>query len=89
VRRLASDRFVRRHREQGKSAFIVEADAADRHPQVDSLEVKEDLPRAGVGGASVDFRHVHPEAAFAVGLFARVADGKQFVHHGRIFGVPS
>ncbi|MEV7394469.1 GntR family transcriptional regulator [Streptomyces sp. NPDC091215] len=42
VRRLASDRFARRHREQGKSAFIVEADAAGSHPQVDSLEVKEE-----------------------------------------------
>ena len=42
VRRLASDRFARRHREQGKSAFIVEADAAGSHPKVDSLEVKEE-----------------------------------------------
>lgn len=42
VRRLASDRFARRHREQGKSAFIAEADAAGSHPQVDSLEVKEE-----------------------------------------------
>lgn len=42
VRRLASDRFARRHREQGKSAFIVEADAAGSHPQVDGLEVKEE-----------------------------------------------
>ncbi|MFF4653152.1 GntR family transcriptional regulator [Streptomyces sp. NPDC001380] len=44
VRRLASDRFARRHREQGKSAFIVEADAAGSHPTVDSLEVKEERP---------------------------------------------
>ncbi|WP_216590915.1 GntR family transcriptional regulator, partial [Streptomyces brasiliscabiei] len=42
VRRLASDRFARRHREQGKAAFIVEANAAGSHPQVDSLEVKEE-----------------------------------------------
>ncbi|MFD7548578.1 GntR family transcriptional regulator [Streptomyces sp. NPDC059816] len=42
VRRLASDRFARRHREQGKSAFLVEADAAGGHPQVDSLEIKEE-----------------------------------------------
>ncbi|AZM54019.1 GntR family transcriptional regulator [Streptomyces sp. WAC 01529] len=42
VRRLASDRFARRHREQGKSAFLVEADAAGGYPQVDSLEVKEE-----------------------------------------------
>lgn len=42
VRRLASDRFARRHREQGKSAFIVEADAVGSRPEVDSLEVKEE-----------------------------------------------
>ncbi|MYQ99285.1 MULTISPECIES: GntR family transcriptional regulator [unclassified Streptomyces] len=42
VRRLASDRFARRHREEGKAAFIVEADAAGSHPTVDSLEVKEE-----------------------------------------------
>ncbi|MCZ2526008.1 GntR family transcriptional regulator [Streptomyces sp. NPDC059506] len=44
VRRLASDRFARRHREQGKSAFIVEADAAGSRPEVDSLEVREERP---------------------------------------------
>jgi len=44
VRRLASDRFARRHREQGKSAFIVEADATGSHPSVDSLHVKEERP---------------------------------------------
>ncbi|QIB44567.1 GntR family transcriptional regulator [Streptomyces aureoverticillatus] len=42
VRRLASDRFARHHREQGKSAFLVEADAAGSQPQVDSLEIKEE-----------------------------------------------
>jgi GntR family transcriptional regulator len=44
VRRLASDRFARRHREQGKSAFTVEAEAAGSHPTVDSLEIKEERP---------------------------------------------
>ncbi|ARQ69925.1 GntR family transcriptional regulator [Streptomyces marincola] len=44
VRRLASDRFARRHREQGKSAFTVEAEAAGSRPEVDSLEVKEERP---------------------------------------------
>lgn len=44
VRRLASDRFARRHREQGKSAFTVEAEAAGSRPEVDGLEVKEERP---------------------------------------------
>lgn len=42
VRRLASDRFARRHREGGKSAFLVEAEAAGSQPSVDSLEVREE-----------------------------------------------
>ncbi|MEV1006496.1 GntR family transcriptional regulator [Streptomyces sp. NPDC049881] len=44
VRRLASDRFARRHREQGKAAFTVEAEAAGSHPEVDSLQVREERP---------------------------------------------
>ncbi|MBW1604135.1 GntR family transcriptional regulator [Streptomyces sp. JJ66] len=48
VRRLASDRFARRHREQGKSAFTVEAEVAGSRPEVDHLEVKEERPTADV-----------------------------------------
>ncbi|MFF1477034.1 GntR family transcriptional regulator [Streptomyces sp. NPDC058301] len=48
VRRLASDRFARRHRDQGKSAFTVEADAAGVHSEVDGLEVKEEKPSQDV-----------------------------------------
>ena len=48
VRRLASDRFARRHRDQGKSAFTVEAEAAGSRPEVDSLEVKEERPSQGI-----------------------------------------
>ncbi|MDN3055743.1 GntR family transcriptional regulator [Streptomyces sp. SRF1] len=44
VRRLASDRFARRHRDLGKAAFTVEAEAAGSRPEVDSLEVKEERP---------------------------------------------
>ncbi|MFF7649101.1 GntR family transcriptional regulator [Streptomyces sp. NPDC007983] len=44
VRRLASDRFARRHRDQGKAAFTVEAEAAGSRPEVDGLEVKEERP---------------------------------------------
>ncbi|MER5885078.1 GntR family transcriptional regulator [Streptomyces sp. NPDC001941] len=48
LRRLASDRFARRHREQGKSAFTVEAEAAGVRSEVDSLEVGEEKPSADV-----------------------------------------
>ncbi|MGW3428243.1 GntR family transcriptional regulator [Streptomyces melanosporofaciens] len=44
VRRLASDRFARRHRDQGKAAFTVEAEAAGSRPEVDNLEVNEERP---------------------------------------------
>ncbi|MBA6439773.1 GntR family transcriptional regulator [Streptomyces sp. GMR22] len=48
VRRLASDRFARRHRDQGKAAFTVEAEAAGSRPEVDGLEVKEERPSPDV-----------------------------------------
>jgi GntR family transcriptional regulator len=41
VRRLGSDRFARRHREQGKAAFIAETEEAGGRPEVDSLKVHE------------------------------------------------
>ncbi|WP_371654738.1 MULTISPECIES: GntR family transcriptional regulator [unclassified Streptomyces] len=50
VRRLASDRFARRHREEGKPAFTVEAEAAGVHSEVDSLEVTEQKPPADIAG---------------------------------------
>ena len=48
VRRLASDRFARRHREQGKAAFIVEAEQAGSRPHVDSITVNEERPSADI-----------------------------------------
>lgn len=41
VRRLASERFARRHREQGKAAFSVEAEKVGYSPSVDQLSVTE------------------------------------------------
>ncbi|MFI7133859.1 GntR family transcriptional regulator [Nonomuraea sp. NPDC050153] len=48
VRRLASDRFARRHREQGKAAFIAETEGAGAKPSVDSIEIKEVRPPVAV-----------------------------------------
>jgi len=39
VRRLASDRFARAHREAGKAAFLAEAEKSGFHPSVDQIEV--------------------------------------------------
>jgi GntR family transcriptional regulator len=44
VRRLASDRFARRHRELGKAAFIAEAEQAGSRPEVDSIIIREEHP---------------------------------------------
>jgi len=42
MRRLGSDRFARRHRREGKAAFLVDAEAGGQHPEVDQLEVGEE-----------------------------------------------
>ena len=43
VRRLASDRFARRHRESGKAAFLAETEPLGT-PSVDQLEVDQMVP---------------------------------------------
>jgi GntR family transcriptional regulator len=48
VRRLASDRFARRLREQGKAAFIAEAEQTGSAPAVDSIVVRVEQPPADV-----------------------------------------
>ena len=44
VRRLASDRFARKHREAGQAAFLAEAEKAGVRPTVDQIEVSQDQP---------------------------------------------
>jgi len=39
MRRLSQDRFLRRHRQEGKAVFLAEAEAEGRTPQVEVLEV--------------------------------------------------
>ena len=41
VRRIASDRFARRHRKEGKAAFIAESEQAGAIPDVDLIKVNE------------------------------------------------
>jgi GntR family transcriptional regulator len=45
VRRIASDRFARRHRKEGKAAFLAESEQAGAIPDVDLIKVNE-LPAA-------------------------------------------
>jgi GntR family transcriptional regulator len=44
VRRLASDRFARRHRKEGKAAFTVESESVAASPHVDMIKVSEARP---------------------------------------------
>ncbi len=39
VRRLAHDRFARRHRDAGKAAYLAELEAEGRHPEVEVLGI--------------------------------------------------
>lgn len=39
VRRLASDRFARQHRERGRAAYLAELEAEGRRPDVEVIEV--------------------------------------------------
>jgi GntR family transcriptional regulator len=48
VRRLASDRFARRHRKGGQAAFLAEADQVGSVPTVDRIEVSEAEPPAEI-----------------------------------------
>ena len=50
VRRLASDRFARRHRKAGEAAFLAESEQADATPAVDMIEVSETAAPADVAG---------------------------------------
>jgi GntR family transcriptional regulator len=58
VRRLAADRFSRRNREQGKAAFIAEAEQAGVAPGVDSLMVREERPPGDVSARLGSTRRV-------------------------------
>ncbi|WP_264040326.1 GntR family transcriptional regulator [Mycolicibacterium hodleri] len=48
IRRLASDRFARRHRASGKAAFTVEAEKSGYTPQVDNITVTREKPNPTV-----------------------------------------
>lgn len=44
VRRLASDRFARKHRDAGQAAFLAEAEKAGVRPRVDQIEITRGAP---------------------------------------------
>jgi GntR family transcriptional regulator len=48
VRRLASDRFARKHRDAGQAAFLAEAEKSGVRPRVDQIEVTRAAPAQDV-----------------------------------------
>jgi GntR family transcriptional regulator len=70
VRRLASDRFARRHRSQGKAAFLAEMEG--RQPEVEVLAVE-----PSTASAEVAERLGLPEDAKVLRRFRRYLDGGQ------------
>lgn len=48
IRRLASDRFARQHRAEGKAAFTVEAEKSGYSPEVDNIVVRHERPNSFV-----------------------------------------
>ncbi|MQY07236.1 GntR family transcriptional regulator [Actinomadura macrotermitis] len=48
VRRLASDRFARRHRKEGKAAFLAESAQVGAKSEVDMIEIREQATTAEV-----------------------------------------
>lgn len=46
IRRLASDRFARKHRAEGKAAFSVEAEKSGYSPRVDKIVIRRENPNS-------------------------------------------
>lgn len=46
IRRLASDRFARKHRDEGKAAFSVEAEKSGYSPRVDQIVIRRETPNS-------------------------------------------
>jgi GntR family transcriptional regulator len=49
IRRLASDRFARRHRKEGKAAFLAESEQFGARPDVDMIRISEMDPPSEIG----------------------------------------
>src|SRR4051812_30049503 len=72
VRRLAHDRFRRRHRERGKAAFLVEQEGEGRVPEVEVFEVGKTRAPEEIAG----LLGIAPGAAVLVRRRRYLADGQ-------------
>ncbi len=72
IRRLASDRFARRHRASGKAAFTVEAEKSGYTPKVDNITVTRQRPNSAVA----ERLHLTPDDEVVVRSRRYLADGR-------------
>lgn len=72
VRRLAHDRFARRHRAAGKAAFLAEMEGEGRQPEVEVLEVSPAAPPPAVAERLA----LKPKARVLVRRRRYLADGQ-------------
>ncbi|KOX12778.1 GntR family transcriptional regulator [Saccharothrix sp. NRRL B-16348] len=72
VRRMASDRFARKHRKDGKAAFLVEADKVGYQPGVDQISVTRGIPPRGVA----ERLRLEPDAEVVIRARRYLADGR-------------
>lgn len=72
IRRLASDRFARRHRARGKAAFTVEAEKSGYTPHVDNITVTREKPNPVVA----EHLRLTPDDDVVVRSRRYLADGK-------------
>jgi GntR family transcriptional regulator len=72
VRRLASDRFARQHRERGKAAFLVEAEKTGYTPGVDRIWVS----RGKASSAIADRLWIAPDSDVVIRERRYLANGR-------------
>lgn len=72
VRRLASDRFARRHRKEGKAAFIAEVEASGHTPSVDQIRVTNEV----ASGEVAERLKLKPRERVIVRARRYLADGR-------------
>lgn len=72
VRRLASDRFARKHRADGKAAFLAEAEKTGYQPGVDRIKVS----RAAASAPIAERLRLKPDAEVIVRARRYLANGR-------------
>jgi len=72
VRRVASDRFARKHRTEGKAAFLAEADKIGYAPGVDRVRISRELAPSSIA----ERLHLPPDSEVIVRSRRYLANGR-------------